>query len=162
MFVYTTNYFMTLAAKPKKARKPRVKKAKAADVVASLSDDYGNLLITKNNGKRVLLSLKLVSERNKFRRIGTINLEQRVLDIRRKRGRHLFNMNESYGFNYKLLSEAKLFDTVRLSDEHQIWKFPKQFVIDNGSFLHFKKEGFERQIFVTLQQLAPYTRPARI
>lgn len=152
---------MTLAAKPKKARKPRVKKAKAADVVASLSDDYGNLLITKNNGKRILLTLKLVSEK-KFRRIGTINLEQRVIDIRRKRSKHLFNRNESYGFNYKLLADAKLFDNIRLTDEHQTWKFPKQFVLDEGSFLHFKKEGFERQIFVTLQQLSQYTKPAKI
>ena len=42
------------------------------EMIKSVSDDYGNLIISKNNGKRIVVKLKLISEKT-YRTIGTIN-----------------------------------------------------------------------------------------
>lgn len=117
--------------------------------------DMDNYLRIKSNDKLIQLSLKLKSE-NKLRRIGTVTKSTKTLEVRRKRDKHLHRLSNSYGFSYHVLDNKKSFDTVRLSDEISDWKIPLSFIMDNGSFLHFKKEGFEKQIFVTLEQIEPY------
>jgi hypothetical protein len=134
-----------------------VKKIKPLENVRSISDDYGNLVIARNNGKRIILSLKLVEE-DRHRRIGVVNLAQKTLSIRRSRDKHLFRKNESWGINYKLLSDSKLFDTVKISDELQDWSIPVSYILENGSFLHFKGLGFERQIFVELEKIHQFKK----
>lgn len=118
-------------------------------------DDMENYLRIKSNDKLIQLSLKLKSEK-KLRRIGTVTKSTKTIDIKRKRGKHLHIKSNSYGFNYEVLDNKKSFDTVRLSDEISDWKIPLSFIMENGSFLFFKQQGFERQIFVTLEQIEPY------
>lgn len=140
----------------------RVKKAKEPEVFKTISDEVGNCLTIKNNGKRLSLSLKLIAE-TKQRRIGIVNLAQKVFEVKRDRTKHLFRANQSYGFNYKLLEEAKLFTNVRLKDEISEWLIPKDFILANGSFLHFKNNGgFEKQIFIELSKITQFERPAKI
>ena len=143
--------------------KPRnkIKKTASKDEVESRGDEFGNLIICKNNGVRILISLKLRAE-EKYRRIGVINMARKTIEMKRKRAFHLFYTTNSYGFNHKLLADAKRFEWVRLSDETTEWKIPVKFILDNGSFLNFKdKGGFELQIFVTLEQLKQFIRPAK-
>lgn len=118
-------------------------------------DDMENYLRIKSNDKLIQLSLKLKSE-NKLRRIGTVTKSTKTIDIKRKRGKHLHIKSNSYGFNYEVLNNKKSFDTVRLSDEISDWKIPLDFIMKNGKFLYFLQQGFEKQIFVTLEQIEQY------
>lgn len=139
----------------KRARKP-----KAKDIIKSVSDDAGNLLLCKNNGTRIILKLKLVSE-TRYRQIGVINIKQKQISIKRKRSLHLFLKTNSYGFNHKLISETKLFNKVRLSDEHSEWVIPNEFILEHGKYLHFKgagNGGFELQRFITLESIEQFKR----
>lgn len=137
---------------------PRKKRIKTPDIIKSLTDEVGNQLICKNNGKRIIMSLKLVKE-DRYRRIGIINLATKTMEVRRKRGLHLFRKGNSYGFNHQLLADAKLFDKIRLFDEEGEWVIPKEYILTNGSFLNFiNKGGFERQTFVTLEEIEQFKR----
>lgn len=118
-------------------------------------DDMENYLRIKSNDKLIQLSLKLKSE-NKLRRIGTVTKSTKTIDIKRKRGKHLHIKSNSYGFNYEVLNNKKSFDMVRLSDEISDWKIPLDFIMKNGKFLYFLQQGFEKQIFVTLEQIEQY------
>ena len=144
---------------PTKLKKPR--KPKSADVIKSKSDEKGNLLVIRNNGKRILLSLKLVSEK-RYRKIGMVNLAQKTFECKRNREKHLFRKGNSYGFNVKLLEDAKLFSQVRLIDNYDEWLIPKQWILDNGKYLFFSSVGFEKQIFVNLVDAEQFKRPAKI
>ena len=144
---------------PTKLKKPR--KPKAEDKVKSRSDEKGNLLIIKNNGKRIILSLKLVAE-TRYRRLGVVNLAQKTLECRRKFSKHLLRKANAYGFNYNLLDTAKLFDKVRLMDEQNEWVIPREWILKNGSFLWFLHQGFERQIFANLVDIEQFKIEAKI
>lgn len=138
-----------------RTKKPR--KQKTDDVIKSSSDAQGNLLICKNNGKRIVVKIKLSNEQ-RYREVGVINMAQRVMDVKRSRGLHLHNMSNSYGFNHKLLSEAKRFDNVRLKDELGEWLIPREFILENGKFLFFKQQGFELQTFIPLSMIEQFKR----
>lgn len=118
-------------------------------------DDDENRLIIHNNDKTVKLFLKLKSEG--FRRhIGTITKSTKTLRITRDRSRHLHYMSNSYGFNHHVLSEGTLFNKISLSDQHENWKIPKEYILENGKFLFFKGQGFERQIFLSLEEITQF------
>ena len=137
-----------------------MKKQKTPDQIRTDSDEYGNLIKCANNGKRIVLSLKLASE-TRHRKIGVINLKQKSLQIKRNRSKHLMYTFNGYGFNHKLLADSKRFDIIRLSDEHDEWVIPKQYILDNGKFLNFKGQGFELQTFVTLEQISQFKKEAK-
>ena len=63
-----------------------------------------------------------------------------------------------YGFNHRLIADSKLFDTICLSDENSDWQIPKQFILDNGAFLNFNKQGFELQIFIGLYNIEQFKK----
>ncbi len=142
---------------PKRARKAR--KPSSPDVIVKRSDEYGNLLVIKNNGKRIVLSLKLASE-TRHRQIGVINEKQRTMTVYREPN-HLHRISNSYGFNYQLLAEAKKFDFVRIIAADAEYKIPRLRILEKGvgDFLHFLGQGFERQIFVKLDELKKHQRP---
>ena len=137
-------------------------KQKRKEEFTTLQDEVGNRVICKNNGVRIVLSLKLRSE-TKYRRIGTVNIKSKTFDVRRIRAKHLFRAIGGYGFNHKLISEAKLFDKIKLSDELEQWKFPTSYLLTEGDFLYFKSpQGFERQIFLSLAQLERFKKAPKI
>ena len=116
-----------------------------------IDDEVGNKLII--NGNRILI--KFAKERN-AKLIGVINLENRFMFVRRTRSKHLFKKLNAYGFCYRVISEAKKFDHVKISDDYGTYLIPRQVMLDEGEFLHFKKQGFELQIFVNLYILNRY------
>jgi len=139
-----------------------MKKAKKKDLISSKTDEYGNLVLIKNNGVRLVISLKLMSE-TKSRRLGIVNIATRTFQVKRDRLKHLFRKNESYGFNHKLLADAISFDKIRLSDQINEWLIPKEYILNNGSFLHFKNNGgFERQIFIELDKITEFQRGLKV
>lgn len=116
-----------------------------------IEDEVGNKLII--NGNRILM--KFVNERY-AKLIGVINLENRFMFVRRTRSKHLFKKLNAYGFCYRIISEAKKFDFVKIADDYGTYLIPRQVMLDEGEFLHFKKQGFELQIFVNLHTINRY------
>jgi hypothetical protein len=124
---------------------------------AVVNDGMGNEIIVIHNNNLLTLSLKLSGEKSS-RELGFIDMRNRKLHVKRKREKHLFKKNSSYGFNHKLLNDAKHFDTIVLQDEYLMWEIPREFILKNGSFLHFKSDGFERQIFIPLEKIKQFTK----
>ena len=77
----------------------------------------------------------------------------RTLTVTRNRAKHLLQKGNAYGLNHKLLAEATRFDTVRIVDDYGRWDIPREFILENGKFLLFAKQGFELQIFISLEQI---------
>jgi hypothetical protein len=90
--------------------------------------------------------------------IGILNVKERIIYLTRTRSKHLHIKSNSYGFNYMLLSEQISFDRIHLKDDSREYIIPKQDIEKHGVFLFFKQQGFERQIFLTLEQLEQYTQ----
>ncbi len=139
--------------KPKAPRKPRV----SAVHRQFFMDDAGlNRVHTASTDKTIVLSVQLQAEGRRKRRIGVVTKSTKTLVIKRKRSLHLFWKGNAYGFNEYILKNAKTFDVIRLSDEVHEWKVPVDFILKNGKHLNFKQQGFELQLFVSLEQLGPY------
>jgi hypothetical protein len=84
------------------------------------------------------------------RNIGRVRLADRVLEVVRNRDKHLLRKAKSYGFNEYVMRTAKTFDSVELQDDYGTYLVPRQLILNMGSYLHFKDEGFERQLFLPL------------
>jgi hypothetical protein len=106
-------------------------------------DEQGNGY-TKN-GNIVYLHL---ADKKKRISLGKLNSDDKEIEIERDYNRHLLKKANSYGFNYGLLSKAKLFNKIRLTDDNGIYLIPVREALAIGKFLHFKQKGFERQIFL--------------
>ena len=125
---------------------------KKQEITKQICDSVGNKIIASNNGDRIKVLLKLNTEL-RSRLLGYVNIKSKSIKIIRKKEVHLLHKNNSYGFNHTLLADAKTFDKILLKDELNSWNIPTQFVLENGKFLFFKEQGFERQIFVSLDQI---------
>ncbi len=121
------------------------------------ADKDGNyfIVVTAPN-KTLTLYLHLASE-NKKRELGVVIEAKKTFRINRDPDKHLFRKNNSYGFNEYVIRTAKKFDTIHLIEKGgDEYLFPKDLVLEKGDYLHFKTEGFERQLFVKLSDLYPY------
>lgn len=120
-----------------------------------IDNDGKNKIITSATTKRITIYLHLQSDKRK-RKIGTITLSTKTMEIKRNRGEHLFRKGTAYGFNEYVLRQTKLADKIRLSDEHDNWKIPIEHILKNGKYLHFQQQGFERQLFLSLDELEQF------
>jgi hypothetical protein len=84
------------------------------------------------------------------RNIGRVRLADGVLEVVRNRDKHLMKKGKAYGFNEYVMRAAKTFDTIELQDDYGTYVFPRRLILDRGSYLHFKEEGFEKQLFLPL------------
>lgn len=114
----------------------------------TVHDTQGNEII--RNGNDLLLGL---SGERRTRKIGSIS--NGVLYVRRRRS-HIMDVNKSYGFNHHILSNARMFDKVNIKDDYGIYELPVSVILDKGDFLFFKKQGFEKQIFLPLDEIYKY------
>lgn len=138
---------MKYSINPSKSKKP--------EKISTIVDEKDNMIRCHNNGKRIMLFLRLKSE-NRNRKIGIIRISTKVMDVVRKRDRHLHYKTNSYGFNQTILEQAKRFTHIRLRDEHCVWKIPVAYILENGIWLHHLQSGFERQRFVSLDDLKQF------
>ena len=118
-------------------------------------DNQGNHFETEEQKGWLTIYLKLASDK-RLRELGKVCLKERTLEIVRSKQAHLFKKNESYGFNEALIKNAQTFDKVKLSDDDGTYLFPKHLILSKGSYLHFKSEGFERQLFLPLKEIREY------
>ena len=123
--------------------------------IRSFYIDEQNTLLIKSNDK--LIIVKLLLKNMKPRMIGTVTKSTRTIEMKRKRGKHLHYMSNSYGFNDYILREQTTFDWVRLSDDlGNYWKIPVSYILEKGKYLNFKGQGFELQRFVSLENLEQF------
>ena len=116
------------------------------------TDSNGNRIVVADSGV-VMLHL---SGSKKPRNIGMIDRKTRIVQMKRTMDEHLMRKNNSYGFNHFLLSNAKTFDSVSLEDDYGSYLIPIKFILEYGSFLHFKEKGFETQIFLNINYLRKF------
>lgn len=120
------------------------------------SDEFGNKIIAEDIQIGQKLSLKLISE-TKQRFLGLTDLKNKKFIIKRDRKRHLFRNGNAYGFNHHILSNTKRFNKIMLSDNFDTWEIPVSYILEKGFFLNFKQQGFERQIFISLDDIKNFT-----
>ena len=125
------------------------------DNTALVEDSFGNAIIVRRGGNTLRLSIRL-SKSPKERKIGEIDMPTRTLTVTRNREKHLLKKGNAYGLNHKLIADATRFDTVRIIDDFGRWDVPREFILENGKFLLFAKQGFELQIFISLEQIAQF------
>lgn len=118
-------------------------------------DEKGNQIIAKTNEDIISICLKLASE-NKERILGLVNKPEKTFQINRIREKHILKRNNSYGFNYYVIKNAKTFDKIYLIDDVTSWMIPVKFILENGSFLQFQQQGFELQIFIPLEKIEQF------
>lgn len=75
--------------------------------------------------------------------------------VKRVREKHLFRKNNSYGFNGSIIEQLGV-DFIELYEDSGIFKFPVDVLRQFGDYLHFKDEGFERQMFLPLSIIDKY------
>lgn len=141
-----------------------------------MDDEGWNKVICFHYEKRIILYLKLKSEGGKKRKIGVITKSTKTMQVRRKRTKHLFLKSLSFGFNEYVLNNATLFDKIWIIDkwsewekvvidgreyekevpQKEEWKVPVSFILENGHYLFFKDEGFEKQIFIKLDEIEQF------
>ena len=122
---------------------------------ALVEDSFGNGIVVRRGGNTLRLSIKL-NGTTKERKIGEIDMPTRTLTVTRNRAKHLLQKGNAYGLNHKLIAEATRFDTVRIVDDFGRWDIPREYILENGKFLLFAKQGFELQIFISLEQIQQF------
>jgi len=102
--------------------------------------------------------LNLISE-PRYRRIGDfVKEEEHVIIMRRNPTRHLLRVANAYGFCYEFLKTARKIKVIRLLivGTKDFYHILISDLLKHGDFLFFKQQGFEKQIFLTLEQLEKY------
>lgn len=116
-----------------------------------IRDKEGNEIISERREGQIFLDLNLKGQ--KKRALGTIIIATKIFETQRNREKHLMLVNKSYGFNYKIIKEAKLFDTIKLDDNYGRYIIPREEILNKGEVLNFGKSGFELQIFYPISEL---------
>jgi hypothetical protein len=120
----------------------------------STLDQYGNYFEVEENKGWLTVSIKLQDTR--IREIGKVNLKERFIEIKRDKSKHLFRKNNSYGFNEHLIKTGKTFDKIKLTDDGGTYIFPKSEILEKGKYLFFKEQGFEKQLFLSLEEIKKF------
>jgi hypothetical protein len=131
---------------------------KINDNSAYIDDTCGNRIIVNRNNDKLTVSIQLANNslNPKPKYIGDIDMTSRTLIVKRSRIKHLLINRNAYGLNYKLITEATRFDTVRIIDEYSTWNIPREYIVEHGQTLLFTKYCHELQIFITLDQIEQF------
>jgi len=153
----------TVPEKQKKVRKHKQPKVqKDGSTIREMLDEEGNRIIATDKGNVISIDLKLKKEKRR-RHVGLVTKSTRTLFVSRQRGLHLHLKSNSYGFNYTILEKAHSFDFISIQDEYGRWKIKREDALnkENQSKLFFKQQGFELQIFISLDKLTELSNSFR-
>ena len=114
------------------------------------TDEFGNSVIVDEG----VIYLRLAGKKRRLK-VGTISADRKLI-VRRIRAKHLHRVSQSYGFNEYIMSNATKFEWVVLRDDFGTYLIPLVFIVENGTFLYFKEQGFERQLFLSLDILEQF------
>lgn len=120
-----------------------------AEIKEGIRDTYGNRIYMKWND----IFLRL-ADSQESRKLGWIDGDNLVVI---RNSRHIMRCNNSWWFNYVLMSnlDRDMNVIVRSSLKSKTyWICKVRDIMDNGTFLHFLRQGFERQIFMRLENFS--------
>lgn len=132
-----------------------------------MQDENGNVLLVEQTrvrqqgGSVLLLDLFIRVANEKHRRhIGRINTETRRFHVERNEDMHLLKKANAYGFNHYILKSATTFDNVVLHEtcSRCVYVMERKHMLNEGQFLFFKQQGYEKQIFLTREWIAHYEK----
>jgi len=114
-------------------------------------DEEGNAMFREGNN----IMLKLLDHPKRL--LGKLNFENGIISVYRDNTKHILRINNSYGFNYSMLIKSKsIKNIVIVTNDNEVYIVPTEFIFNNGEFLHFKKTGFEKQIFIGLDKIKQF------
>jgi hypothetical protein len=128
--------------------------------VHTKADGFGNkMIITQDSSTAPWLFevILYIHAEKKNKTIGRLDAKDRIIYLKREKAKHLHFISQSYGFNHMLLTEGLVFDTIQLTDDNGTYKFDKSVISENGTFIFFKQQGFERQLFVPIITIQKYS-----
>lgn len=111
------------------------------------TDSIGNILYVKKNKIYIYIAAE-----ERHRLIASINIKKKYLSITRK-STHLHKKTHSYGFNECVIRSANICKNVVLNCPEGKFTISIEEIIKNAGYLHFKKQGFEKQIFLPLSYI---------
>lgn len=121
-----------------------------------IRDERGHALICTRSDDWLEVTVDFLPKgKIKSKYLGHIDTMSRKFYCKRT-NRHIFKRANSFGFNYKLINESKLFDTVVIKHGKLIYEVPRQFIINNGRVLNFQKQGHEVQVFIRIDYIQRY------
>jgi len=115
------------------------------------TDRDGNIVFIKDSEIRLK-----IKGRNRVRKLFFIHKPLNLIYCERKRKKHLHIKSDSYGFNWDVLIKAKIIENVLLKDELGMYLIPIKIIKDAGQFMHFTKQKFELQIFLSIEEINKY------
>jgi len=96
-----------------------------------------------------------IESEQRHRLLGKINNSKREITVIRKES-HRHYKSDSYGFNETMLNEANICQYIKLKSSEGIFRLPIYFIKQNGFYLHFKNQGFEKQIFLKVDSIKQF------
>lgn len=102
-----------------------------------------------------VVNLKLVNEAYS-RKLGIISGNRFI--VYRNRAKHTFNKTNSYGFSSEVIEGLYKYVGIKFVDVYDdfgMYRLGIE-VIQSGEFLFFKEQGFEKQLFVPLEEIEKY------
>lgn len=121
-------------------------------------DEHGNALILRGENARMVDVLLKVKAKKIAMRIGVLDRLNNDFYCDRSTTAHLHVMSDSFGFNYKLLTNPVLniqHVNVRV-DKQDYYRIPVSDIVRLGKFQQYSKQGFELQKFITRSMLEQY------
>lgn len=117
-------------------------------------DTDGNKIFLEPNSSKKRFKVMLYLKNKKPRMIGKISILKNgdvSYRVWKSTINHYYETSDSRGFNHQLINEvlpigAKV--TVRLMPQGENIKTTREYILKYWHFLHYKKIGFERQIFL--------------
>lgn len=114
-------------------------------------DTNGNKIYLSATEK-ILIKLKEREERRVIALVKKNKAGEDYIEIEKKE-KHIFHKNNSWWFNYELISNIpKDMDVVVKRAEYgRYYKMKAGDMLESGNFLHFLLNGYERQYFVPME-----------
>lgn len=102
-----------------------------------------------------------INVKGKPKCIGTYDENRKALYVVRTKSKHLHKNSDSYGFNHDMLEELfGICDVVIITEKDgkniYVYTIPFFELMRNRFFLHFKKQGYERQVFIKHSIISNY------
>lgn len=118
------------------------------DRIVDIRDDHNNTWYM--DGEKVYLKL---TKENKSRLLG--KFRNSTFYTKREKEKHLFRNANSYGFSIGVLEQLNP-EFIELYEGDAVYRFPVNVLRQFGDYLHFKEEGFEKQLFLALPIIEKY------
>lgn len=111
----------------------------------NIKDNYGNLIYSKD--WKIFLYLK---EKQQTRKLGQVFEWDLYCE---RKNKHILKKYNAYGFNYELLKVLNPENYIFVKTELGIvMKIQIKQALNDGKFLFYLKDGFEKQLFVPLEK----------